>query len=91
MIDGVNLVDSEKTDHEKVKIRNLVDNLQLDQLEVDQSEVDDVEVKMRKVVDMWGKMKQGDNSKLSVILHTFRSTQCCSFVYKYIVYISSLK
>ena len=29
-------------------------------------EVDDVEVKMRLLVDMWGKMKQGDISKLSV-------------------------
>ena len=29
-------------------------------------EVDHMEVKMRKLVDMWGHMKQGDNAKLSV-------------------------
>ena len=35
-----------------------VDNLEM--------KVDHVEVKMRELVEMWGKMKQGDNTRLSV-------------------------
>ena len=57
MIDGVNLLDYEKVDHEEVKMSNLVDNPELDQLKVEQSEVDDVEVKMRLLLDMRGNMK----------------------------------
>ena len=67
MIDGVKLVDYEEVDHKEVKMRNLVDQLDLDhRAEVDKSEVDDVEMKMRQLVEMWGNMKQGDNSKLTV-------------------------
>jgi len=67
MIDGVKLVDYEEVDHKEVKMRNLEDQLDLDHCaEVDKSEVDDVEMKMRQLVEMWGNMKQGDNSKLTV-------------------------
>ena len=66
MIDGVKLVDYEEVDHKEVKMRNLMDHLDLNQSEVDDVEVDDVEMKMRQLVEMWGTMKQGDNSKLTV-------------------------
>ena len=68
MIDGVKLVDHVEEDHTEVKMGKLVDHLEVDHGEeklVD-LEVDHVEVKMIKLVEMWGKMKQGDNTELSV-------------------------
>ena len=44
----------------------LVGDVEVDYAEEDHVEVDHTEVKMRKLVDMWGHMKQGDNAKLSV-------------------------
>ena len=55
MIDGVKLVGDVDVDYAEV-----------DHVKVDHVEVDHTEVKMRKLVDMWGHMKQGDNAKLSV-------------------------
>ena len=72
MIDGVKLVDYEEVDHNEVKMRNLVDHKKMNHIDVNMGkmvkhlEVDDVEEMMRKLVDMWGNMKQGNNSRLSV-------------------------
>ena len=57
-------VDNAEEDH--VKVDNVeVDHADEDHMKVDNVEVDHVEAKMRKLVDMWGHMKQGDNAKLS--------------------------
>ena len=57
MIDGVKLVVDEE-----------VDRTEVDLVKVDNVEVDLAEMKMRKLVDMWGNVKQGDNTKLSVAM-----------------------
>ena len=68
MIDGVKLMDHVDEDHTEVKMEKLVDNLEVDhgKEKLVDLEVDHLEVKMIKLVEMWGKMKQGDNIKLRV-------------------------
>ena len=63
MINGVKLVDHVEEDHTEVKMGKLVDHGEEKLVDL---EVDHVELKMIKLVEMWGKMKQGDNTKLSV-------------------------
>ena len=63
MIDGVKLVGHVDEDHTEVKMGKLVDHGEEKLVDL---EVDHMEVKMIRMVEMWGKMKQGDNTRLSV-------------------------